>query len=784
MKQCITVFSLIVSNISIALTPISDRELEGVTGQAGITVETQRAFTIGQIEYLDDSNGFQLNDIRSGSQLDITQNSLTRQVINVGADGTLNIKTDVDPSRLTIGSVRVNDSAGSFGEFAFNYSGSNQISLGGSSGDNFLEGSFQTSITDAELVWTTNGSSLSFDDIGHDANITRLGIGEVTQGANTGLKFDLDEFSYSFSTGGMKLGGVSLGTFSGELALSGDAKLFAGGRSGSEGIRLDASIDILSDPNNYVRFTDDGNDIFMGDFNGSLTVNNLTFDVMPDHLLVGYDSLSGTFNADRIMVGDSVNPIGAIQLDFNFADGNGYSNFTRFYPGIRQPLFTNQPASIRPYAQNFYSGFTNSSEGLSAFVEWNLANAEAAYIDNGRLVVASGIESFGRGDLTLDMRSFDHDNNPLTSDKAAIAVGLNRFQGSYGIDGLRVGTKDAPIQGGAELLLSLEVFQAMDFNLDGYTLVTAGGVSGGGIQIDGDYLFSDTNIGLSVDEMGQGVWATGVDYDIHLRGIQIDVSNSGLSVNRREQWSTMDVDNMRWGDKNSGRSLGRIVLERFEKGSSLTINPGGAGEVCVGANASDAASCGSAGGRWEDRGNEGLTVALKAAFAAEGLTSDGSTARNRLTWENNRKTDGSGNLINGSGTQIIFDGYSTNDGLGQSDSNDYGFQANLNIDVYETKVAKKFSGADDNGIVGNQGDELIYDDASRTSYTYVANPTAAQQALRPLGFAVQGNVSFKDFQIDQVQLKHPDVVAPQTVFSGIVMQNLNMTTNLTATPIR
>jgi len=205
--------------------------------------------------------------------------------------------------------------------------------------------------------------------------------------------------------------------------------------------------------------------------------------------------------------------------------------------------------------------------------------------------------------------------------------------------------------------------------------------------------------------------------------------------------------------------------------------------VCVGANAADAASCGTAGGRWEDRGNEGLTVALKAAFAPEGPTSDGTIARNRLTWENNRSTD-AGNPVNGTGTQIILDAYSTNDGLGPTDSNDYGFQANLNIDVFETKVAKKFSGVDDNGVNGNQGDELIYTDDSRTTYTYVANPTNAQKNLRPLGFAVQGNVSFKDFQIDQVQLKHPDVAAPQTVFSGVVMQNLNMTTNLTATPIR
>ena len=473
-----------------------------------------------------------------------------------------------------------------------------------------------------------------------------------------------------------------------------------------------------------------------------------------------------------------------MQLDFLFADANGHSNVWRFYPGIVTPEIASLPLGMQPYASDFYASLNDSSDGLSVTTEWSLANAEAAYIDDNRMVLISGIESYGRGDLTLDVRAFDHDNNSATADKTAIAVGMNRFTGSYSIDGLRVGTKDSPIQGGAELLLSLELFQAMDFNLDGYTYITAGGTSGGGIQVDGDYLFSDTNIGLSIDENGKGVWATGVNYDLHLRGLQFDVSDSGISLNRTEQWSTMNVDNMRWGDRNSGRSLGRIVLERYEKGSSLTINPGGAGAVCVGGAGSDETSCAAAGGRWEDRGNEGMTVALKVAFEPEGITSDGSLARNRLTWENNRTVDGSNNPVNGTGTQIIFDGFSTNDGLGPGDGNDYGFQADLKIDVYETRVAKKFSGLDDNGVSGNQGDELIYNDASRTGYSYVANPDLAQQQLRPLGFAVQGNVSFRDLQIDSVQLKHPDVALPETVFSGVVLQNFDITTNLTATPIR
>lgn len=782
--------------VAAGLKPISDTELETVTGQAGISIDTSAALTIDELAYIQDGNQLQVQDIRIGQQADISQAVLTRQKVDIEADGTLRIATEVDPTRVTVGAVRINDSSGSVGQYRLDYSGNSLVRIGPSSDpDNYLEGSFQTAISDAELVWSTNGSSLSFDDIGFNANITRLGIGEAVRGNQTGLNFDLEEFAYSFSSGGLKLGDVSLGTFSGELALSGDAQLFAGGRLGSEGISLDANINILQNPDNFVRFTDDGNDLFMGDFNGSLNVSNLTLDVENDSLLLGFDSLSGAFNADRIMIGDEVNPVGAIQLDFLFTDGvrgtTTYSNLVRLFPGIQKPDFSTLPSDnelgggrgSREYAQRFYAGLTDESEGASVTASWNLQSGNVAYIDNNRTVIFSGFDSYGSGAATLDLRQFDHDNNPSTLNKSAIAVGLNQVRGSYSIDGLKVGNRDAPLQGGAELLLTLEVFQAMDFTLDGYTLITAGGVSGGGIQVDGDYLFSNSNIGLSIDENGQGVWATGVDYDIHLRGFQVDVSDSGLSVNRTEQWSTMDIDDLRWGDRTTGTSVGRVVLERFEKGSSLTINPGGAGAVCVGANASSAGGCSAAGGRWEDRGNEGLTVALKAAFAPEGLTSDGSTARNRLTWENNRDRV-AGNPVNGTGTQLIFDGYSTNDGLGTADSNDYGFRANLNIDVFETRVLKKSSGPDDLGIDGNVGDELIYNDDSRVDYTYVENPTAEQQQLRPLGFAVQGNVSFKDFEINQIQLKHPDVVAPQTIVSGAVLQNFNVTTNLTATPIR
>jgi hypothetical protein len=765
-----------VSLIGHSLERLSDSSLSAVQGQAGLTVEQSQLLNIGNLSYTDDGNSLNVEGLRFSSQNDINQSASRIYTLDVLSDGALNVNTEIKPTQMHIDGIRINNSAASFGDITLNYEAVLDFTLRGKDGGG-LEGNFTTGISNAEMIWQTNGHALSFTNIGYNASIDKFTLEydaiDNTKGfTRTGLALGMENFDFSFSTGALSLAGVSLGELAGDLALSANAQLFAGGRYGNQGITLHSQVSILSDPANYVRFTDEGNSLLMGDFSGALNLTNLTFDVESDHIAIGYDQMDGSFNAGRILIGDSTKPIGSIELDFLLNDDSANNRFnrTQLYPGIRQPDFNAMPNEIKTYGQNFYSGLSPASEGLSMATQWNLANAELSYIDDGRRVVISGIESYGSANTTIDVRN------------QKVAIGVSDLIGSYSIDGLRVGSKTAPIQGGAELLLSLEVFQAMDFDIDGFTEITAGGVSGGGIRIDGDYFFNNANIGLSIDENGEGIWATGVDYDIHLRDITFDVESDGLKINRGEQWSTMDIANLRWGNKTSGRSLGRVKLERFEQNSALSIIPGGAGQVCVGATASSQSACGSAGGRWEDRGEQGMTVALKAAFANAGTTTDGSAfARNRLTWENNRSetAPGSGEYVNDSGTQIIFDNYSTNDGLGTSDSNNYGLQANLNIDVYETKVLKKSTDA-----LGNLGDELIYDDSSRTDFSYVASPTAAQKALRPLGFAVQGNVSFKELNIDAIQLKHQNVATPQTLFYGAVIQNLDLTTNLTATPIQ
>ncbi len=40
-------------------------------------------------------------------------------------------------------------------------------------------------------------------------------------------------------------------------------------------------------------------------------------------------------------------------------------------------------------------------------------------------------------------------------------------------------------------------------------------------------------------------------------------------------YTTLDVSDVRWGDRATGTSLGRIVLKRYEQGSTLALSSGG-----------------------------------------------------------------------------------------------------------------------------------------------------------------------------------------------------------------
>ncbi|MNF95944.1 hypothetical protein D3C84_787180 [compost metagenome] len=257
-----------------------------------------------------------------------------------------------------------------------------------------------------------------------------------------------------------------------------------------------------------------------------------------------------------------------------------------------------------------------------------------------------------------------------------------------------------------------------------------------------------------MDETGKGLWLAGTRYDMHFRDGSVDVSNNGVELSKGTYWSKLDVADLRWGDRNTGTSLGRLVLKRFEQGSTLALSSGGAGALCVGGSGANAGACSAGGGRWEDRGNEGVSVKLKNVFVRDAAVESSSNGvatdekRNQIIWETNRV-----NGAAGSGSQLVVDNFYTSDGNpADPNANTYGFNADLNLDVAPTKVCTK------------NGDSCT--------------PVTPD----PLGFAVNGRIHFKEANVERLQHVHPTGGAATSMY-GIKVQNADISANLTATPI-
>jgi hypothetical protein len=247
--------------------------LSNVQGQSGLTVEQSQLLNIGSLSYTDDGNSLNLEGLRISSQTDINGSSSQKYVIDVTSDGSLSVQTTINPTQMYVDAVRINNSSGSFGNLTLNFQSVTNFMLKGKSTGG-LEGSFTTGISNADMIWSTNGNTLSFNNIGFIASIDSFTLEydaiDNTKGfTRTGLVLVMDNFDFSFSTGALSLGGVSLGELSGELALSSNLEIFAGGRDSIQGLTFHSQVNILSDPTNFVEFTDDGNSLFMGDFSGS-----------------------------------------------------------------------------------------------------------------------------------------------------------------------------------------------------------------------------------------------------------------------------------------------------------------------------------------------------------------------------------------------------------------------------------------------------------------------------------------------------------------------------------
>lgn len=780
---------LLSATVHADLQSLDESALADISGQSGITMELDLEMGAHQISYFDDGNGIHLENFRVGSASDPTAPARHVIKLDVEADASLNLDYLVEDRRVEFGDIRLAGAPGlSMGGVFFDHTldGSFRISPGGAlGGDGYTFDSAYT-MTGGRLGYRTNGNEVFLDDItmavtapGMTLDLSGdtllLSAPSITGSYNVGaIRYSNNPLNHGRSTDattGLAL--ASYGSLSGDFDLSSDTQIRAGGREGAEGLRIDSSTIINSA--NFI-YLDDGNPLAFRDITGAYQVNDLRLDVTQDWqgraaLGLTLGSLSGDFNIGRIEMGGNGKSLGSLNVSF---------------------LFQDQVFNGRTYTNALYlQGGGNAEagpQGLRLATQWSLQLADFSYTEDGNRVIFSGLQSWGQGDVTVDVTRAGVQGDTRFYD--GLRIGFEDLKAGYRLNGLRVGEEDAPLQGGTELLLALGIYPAYEFEVDGQVTLGAGGASGEGLTINSDIQIRNGRAALiaapydegSGEIVQKGLWASDLNYDIHVRDMTVDVTDEGFAIIKGEAWSTMDIGNLRIGDKDAGASFGRFVVQNYETGSSMTITPGGAGDVCVGGSGGDAASCSASGGIWEARGDEGITIGLKQIFAK----AVSETRRNAFIWETNRSLGPDGKPENGTGTQLVLNDIHTSDGGDFDgdgiDDNTFGIRTDISVDVYQTKVVKKQDGADSAGVVGSRGDEKIMDGSAPAGYRYVTSPTATDLENRPLGFAVQARSQFKELSINNIDLVHPTGGA-QTAIYGVKLQNFDIKANLTATPI-
>ncbi|MEQ5817736.1 hypothetical protein J3362_19665 [Marinobacter sp. NFXS11] len=781
---CVVLASPVVADMK----SLDDSTLANISGQSGLSVELDLGLTADRLSYVDDGNGIHLDGFRIGSAVDPSGQAFHLIRIDVEEDASLNLDYLVKDRRIEFGDIRLAGAPGvSMGGIFFDHSleGYLNISQGSSvAGAGYTFDSAYT-MTAGRLGYRTNGNEVFLDDI--TMNVEALGVTLDVVGDTLALNapritgdWEVGAIRYSSnplnhgvsvdSGNGQPL--PSYGSLSGSYELSSSTNLTAGGRSG-EGLRIDNETVIRSAAFLY---RDDGKAFALRDITGVYRINDLRLDVATDWqnrsaLALTLGSMDGEFSIGAIEVGGNGKSIGQVNVSFLLEDqvfnGRSYSNAIYLQGGGHPDA---------------------GPQGLRLATEWSLRLADFSYTEDGNRVIFSGLQSWGQGDVTVNVTRDGVTNGTEFFD--GLRIGFEDIRAGYRINGLRVGSDDAPLQGGTELLLALGFYPAYEFELDGHVTLGAGGASGEGITINSDVSIRNGKaaiIAAPYDEGNgeipqKGLWITELDYDAHVRDMTVDVSQEGLAVIKGESWSTMDIGNLRIGDKESGQSFGRFVIQKYETGSSMTVVPGGAGDVCAGGMGDSPSACTASGGVWETRGEEGLTVRLKQVLAK----AINEARKNSLTWETNRQSSGVGESMNGTGTSLVLNDIHTSDGGDFDgdgvDDNSFGLRTDLSVDVYQTRVVKKADGPDAMGVSGNRGDEKIMDGSSTAGYRYVSNPTLAEADNRPLGFAVKARSRFKELSINNIDLVHP-VGGAQTAVYGVKMQNFDIKANLTATPI-
>ena len=619
----------------------------------------------------------------------------------------------------------------------------------------------------------------------------------------------------------------AFGALSINMQAYGTMKLSGGGAVG-EGITFIPGFTLVNDDSDVpaVKYVDDGFILLAENLTGVFSSSGMTFDFEEDD--AGWPYMALRFQDLRINVDLQNFYMGGTEAEYLAGEMSPMGSFKGqliFEDGYVDKVIDGVTTSV--LQENYihvYPGGNYGSQGINTTISWNMVSGDlrpvdedgdgvtdynmpsldSTYIamqDDGNWVFFNGFNGWMEGDISYDMtrqtdttglylNPYDPSTGTFTDSLGyegqydGLRIEMSDLKGSYSFAGVSVGTSasedpndpdsafNSPLMGGTELLLALEVFPAYDFTINGNITVEAGGLIGqNGLTLNSDIRVTDANAAMSVDEYGKGVWLTGVTYDFHTRDGGIDVTEDGLTISKGLSWSTLKVQDIRFGDKETGESLGTFTLERLEDGTTIAVASGGAGQVCIGGSLNAAGTgCSivddtngdgvvddqdAATGRFEDRGEEGLTIKVNFVFAED----DGSDPRyagkgNSFSW------------TQPNGTTVALNNLSTSDG--SADTNDYGLNVDLSVDVARTAVRDE----DGNLVKLVNGDYEPFEEGD----------TIAENG--PLGFAVFGRVHFKQLNIDGLTLAATPTSDPKTVINSMVIQNADIQANLTATPIR
>jgi len=813
---------------------LEDDALSNVSGQTGFTMDVETNIKVDEFSYFDDSNGIALQGVSLSSAADTNALAEFHVVSDVLNDGTLSFEfTSGNVARLEVEDIRFISTPGevqtvtdpSIGGFFFDFDIDGTFAIrnvgNGAMGPNSTAGGtfdIDFSVIDGRLGYRTNGNELFFDGMSLDVSSigTRIGVTPDNQwnislpNFLAELKVDAIRYSNNPANHGVTNDGTtglplaSYGSLWANVDLSVDMFLKAGGADGVEGLTVNASSTINRLD---LAWGDDTDWAASGYWVGALATTgtfdlvNMTVDILADPdagvmpskdyglgLALAFERLTTNLHIQDLVLGETKSNLDAYVLDGNtpVKSVGSFDINLSFEDGTYDAIALTNVVYLQA-GGNIAAG----NQGLRLDAQLNLDSSSnqsnLVYTDDGLSIMASGLEAFVDGDVTIDITAAGDLNGTTFYD--GLRVGFEDVAFGYRIEGNRIAestgdSNDLKTQDlqAARYIPGLGISPSLEGVLDGHvTLGPGGNIGQEGITVNSDITVTNGSMAKFLqtndDSTVSGVWLSGLNYDVHLRDMMLDTTSDGLQIYETESWSKLDVTDFRIGNKVSGASFGRLVIESYSVGNEKTVSAGGAGSVCIGGVGADAALCASDNGRCEDRGSQGLTIKTKKFFKD---SIEAENKRNRFTWETDRVGEGTATPTNGTGMQLVFDNFTTNDGDGLTDT--FGIQSEYNIDVARAPVIKKTDGADSNGVVGSKGWEKIMRADGSYEYKNPTTLTVADIANRPVGLAVRTNAQFKELDFGSVDLVHP-TGGESTLLYGLKLQNFNITTDITATPL-